>query len=84
MDEVIKRCENTNFFLNWEKCHFMVEEGIILGHKISNEGIEVDKAKIDIIEKLHYLTNIKGVRSFLGRACFYRHFIKDFKISKPL
>ena len=38
--------------LNWEKCHFMVQEGIVLGHKISVRGIEVDKAKIDVIEKI--------------------------------
>ena len=63
----------------------MVEEGIVLGHKISKEGIEVDKEKFDIIEKLYYLTNVKGVRSFLGHASFYKFFIKEFfKILKPL
>ena len=63
----------------------MVEEGIVLGHKISSQGIEVDKAKVEIIEKLQYPTNVKGVRSFLSHAGFYRRFIKDFsKISKPL
>ena len=50
--------------LNWEKCHFMVQEGIVLGHKISVRGIEVDKAKIDVIEKLPPPMNVKGVRSF--------------------
>ena len=40
------RCEETNLVLNWEKCHFMVQEGIVLGHRISARGIEVDKAKI--------------------------------------
>ena len=48
----------------------MVEKGIVLGHKILNKGIEIDKAKIYIIEKLHYPTNVKGVRSFLGHAGF--------------
>ena len=43
------RCEQTNLVLNWEKCHFMVNEGIVLGHKISERGIEVDKAKVDAI-----------------------------------
>ncbi|GJT90026.1 hypothetical protein Tco_1078871 [Tanacetum coccineum] len=67
-DKMIDRCEETNLVLNWEKCHFMVTEGNILGHKISGKGIEVDKAKIDVIAKLSYLTNLKGFRSFLGNA----------------
>ncbi|GJS13334.1 reverse transcriptase domain-containing protein [Tanacetum coccineum] len=55
-----------------EKCHFMVKEGIVLGHKISKSGIEVDKAKVDVIAKLPHPTTVKGVRSFLGHAGFYR------------
>ena len=63
----------------------MVNEGIVLGHKISERGIEVDKAKVDAIEKMPCPKDIKGIRSFLGHACFYRRFIKDFsKISRPL
>ncbi|GKE40848.1 putative nucleotidyltransferase, ribonuclease H, partial [Tanacetum coccineum] len=79
------RCEETNLVLNWEKCHFMVKEWIVLGHKISRAGIKVDRAKIDVIAKLPYPTNVKGVRSFLGHVGFYRRFVKDFSIiSKPM
>ncbi|GJS80686.1 reverse transcriptase domain-containing protein [Tanacetum coccineum] len=63
-----------------EKSHFMVKEGIVLGHKISKKGIEVDKAKIDVISKLPHPTTVKGIRSFLGHAGFYRRFIT--RISK--
>ena len=63
----------------------MVQEGIALGNKISVKGIDVDKEKIDVIEKLPPPVNVKGVKSFLGHAGFYRRFIKDFsKIAKPL
>ena len=82
---VLKRCMETNLVLNWEKCHFMVREDIVLGHRISGRGIEVDRAKIEIIEKLPPPTSVKGVWSFLGHAGCYRRFIRDFsKVSKPL
>ena len=62
----------------------MVNKGIVLGHKISKRGIEVDKAKVDDIEKMLCPKGIKGIRSFLGHVGFYRRFIKDFsKISRP-
>ena len=83
--KVLQRCEEKNLVLNWEKCHFMVREGIVLGHRVSSKGIEVDPAKISTIEKLPPPTNEKGIRSFLGHVGFYRRFIKDFsKIVKPL
>ncbi|GJQ91427.1 reverse transcriptase domain-containing protein [Tanacetum coccineum] len=66
LDKMLKRCEDTNLVLNWEKCHFMVKEGIVLGHKISKFGIEVYRAKVDAIAKLPHPTSVKGVRSFLG------------------
>ncbi|KAK1678400.1 hypothetical protein QYE76_039248, partial [Lolium multiflorum] len=85
LDKVLQRCEETNLVLNWEKCHFMVNEGIVLGHKISERGIEVDRAKVEAIEKMPYPRDVKGIRSVLGHVGFYRRFIKDFsKISKPL
>ncbi|XP_062114731.1 uncharacterized protein LOC133825853 [Humulus lupulus] len=72
LERVLKRCEESNLILNWEKCLFMVTEGIVLGHKISRHGIEVDRAKISTIENLPPPVSVKGVCSFLGHAGFYR------------
>ncbi|GKC66447.1 reverse transcriptase domain-containing protein, partial [Tanacetum coccineum] len=60
LDRMLVRCEETNLVLNWEKCHFIIKEGIVLGHKISGARIEVDRARIDVIAKLPYPTNVKG------------------------
>nr|GEV40646.1 DNA-directed DNA polymerase [Tanacetum cinerariifolium] len=79
------RSKDINLVLNWEKCHFMCKEEIILGHKILKSGIEVDRAKADVIAKLPHPTTVKGVRSFLAYAGFYGRFIQDFsKIARPM
>ncbi|GKE72764.1 reverse transcriptase domain-containing protein [Tanacetum coccineum] len=65
---MLKRYEDTNLVLNWEKCHFMVKEGIVLGHKISKSEIEVDRAKVDVIAKLPHLTFVKGVRMYTDHS----------------
>ena len=85
LGRVLQWCEEKHLVMNWEKCHFMVREGIVLGHKVSERGIEVDRAKIEVIEQLPPPTNVKGTHSFLGHAGFYRRFIKDFsQIARPL
>ena len=85
LERVLQRCQDKNLALNWEKCHFMVTEGIVLGHKISVDGLEVDQAKIVVIKTLMSPTTVKGIRSFLGHVGFYRRYIKYFsKISRPL
>ena len=85
LEKVLQRCLEKNLILNFEKCHFMVNQGIVLGHLISEKGTEVDKTKVEIISSLPYPTNIKEIRSFLGHVGFYRRFIKNFsKIAYPL
>nr|GEV79426.1 hypothetical protein [Tanacetum cinerariifolium] len=72
LERMLRRCEDTNLCLNWEKSHFMVKEGIVIGHKISKNRIEVDKAKVDVIAKLPHPTTVKGIQIFLGHAGFYQ------------
>ncbi|XP_042038376.1 uncharacterized protein LOC121784279 [Salvia splendens] len=85
LNRVLERCRQKDLVLNFEKCHFMVTEGIVLGHVVSSRGIEVDPAKVAVIAKLLYPTNQKEIRAFLRHTGFYRRFIKDFaRIAQPL
>ena len=77
LELVLQRCKVKNLTLNWEKCHFMVRQGIVLGHEISRRGTEVYKAKIEVMAKLPFPKCIRDIRSFLGHTGFYRRFIKN-------
>ena len=85
LETILQRCQDKNLALNWGKWHYMVIEGIVLGHKIYATRLEVDQANISFIKTLLPPTTVKGIRSFLGHTGFYRRFIKDCsKISRPL
>jgi hypothetical protein len=68
LDKVLRRCQQVDLVLNWEKCNFMVREGIVIGHKILEKGIEEDKTKIEVIEQPPSPTTMKGIHNFLGHA----------------
>ena len=70
LELILQCCAEKNVTLNWEKCYFMVRHGIVLGHEIFKKGIEVDRAKIEIIAKLPMPKCVKDIRSFLGHADF--------------
>jgi hypothetical protein len=72
LKKVLRRCKEKKLVLNWEKCHFMFQEGLFLGHVVSRRGIEVDKSKVDIIAQLPTLTNVKEIKGLLGHARFYQ------------
>ena len=78
LNKVLKRCREKNLTLKWENCHFMVKKGIILGHVISKNEIEVDKGKTDLIINLSPPTCVREVMSFLGHASFHCCFIEEF------
>jgi Reverse transcriptase (RNA-dependent DNA polymerase) len=68
LSKILRRCEEVNLVLNWEKCHFKVQEGIVLDHLVSTKGLEVDKAKVEVIERLP-ASNQHQRREELSRAC---------------
>ncbi|GJS54981.1 hypothetical protein Tco_0628343 [Tanacetum coccineum] len=80
LDKMLKRCEDTNLVLNWEKCNFMVKEGIVLGNKISKFGIEVEKDKVDVIAKLPHLTTVKVVQNPKLRLLRWILLLQEFDI----
>ena len=82
---VLSRCKEKILVLNWEKCNFMVKQGIVLGHVISKKGIKVDKANVDLISNLPPPRTVMHTQTLVDHARFYRRFIKDFsKIAGPL
>jgi len=75
LSRVLDRCIETNLVLNFQKCHFMVHEGIVVGHLVYSRGIEIGKAKINVITSFLYPTYVREVHFFLGNVGFYKRFI---------
>ena len=85
LTKILEVCIRKRLVLSWEKSHFMVREGVVLGHIVLGKGLEVEKAKIEVIQNLPLPGTNRDLRSFLGHVDFYRRFIQDFaKVSKPL
>jgi hypothetical protein len=84
LDKVLTRCAELDLVLNWENCHFMVKQGIVLRHVISERGIEVEKAKVETIEQLLPSTDVKSLRSFLGHARFIEDLLRTSQRSLSL
>ncbi|XP_047949328.1 uncharacterized protein LOC125195186 [Salvia hispanica] len=84
LDVVLERCRKKNLVLNYEKCHFMFKEGIVLGHVVSEKGIEVDQAKVEVISKLPHPTNQKEIRGFLGACWVLPKLLKDRLVTAPI
>ena len=80
LKKVLMLCVDKNLVLNWEKYHFMVTQGVVLGHVVSSERIKVDKSKIDLIGNLPPPRIVKDIRSFLGHVGFYKRSIKYFTL----
>ena len=78
LEAILTRCEEKCFVLNWEKCHFMVSNEIVLENIISEREIEVNQSKIDLISKLPTPKTVKDIRSFLRHAGLYKRFIQNF------
>ena len=85
LTKILEVCVRKRLILSWEISHFMVQEGVVLGHIVSGKGLEVDKAKIEVIQNLPLPSTVRDLRSFLEHVSFYQRFIQDFaKVSKPL
>ena len=85
LTQILNVCVKQCLVLRWEKSHFMVREVIVLGHLVSSKGVEVDKAKVEVIQDLALPKSIRELKIFLGHVGFYRRFIQDFaKVLKPL